>query len=234
VRLQQQRSGVKTYDVNTDGVAHYGLFADWFRELALAADERAADRGGAAAMLEDMLDGPEAYLQLWERGVYGGGDCVRDGSTLQQEDLHAALGRNLEGFLTAVGKPVSRDGAAYRYCVDDESGDAGRLLVEVLFDDAGAASAVSVVGPAPVSLTGTGDGAAHAGHEHDGLSAQQFHADDAGATATGAGTSDDGARVLAASSSPVERNAAGLAALALALVVAQALALRLVNAGRRD
>ena len=140
VRLRQQRSGLKTYDINVDGVAHYGLFADWFRELALAADEKYAHLGGGAAIVTDMLNGAETYLSLWERAVYGGNDCVKDGSMPQLEDLHAALGLNLEGFLTAIGQPASRDGAAYRYCAEAGAGEA--TVVDVLFDAAGNASQV--------------------------------------------------------------------------------------------
>ncbi|MCW2613777.1 MAG: Sphingolipid ceramide N-deacylase [Frankiales bacterium] len=142
VVLRQQRSGLKTYDVNRDGVAHYGLFADWFQELRLAADERHAAKGGGNALIADMLEGAETYLGLWERAVYGGGSCVDDGSAPQVEDLHAALGLDVERFLTAIGRPLDREGAAYRYCAEDEDGELG--LVEVVFDAAG--SAVEVVG----------------------------------------------------------------------------------------
>ncbi len=138
VTIGQQTSGVRTYDITDDGVAHYGLFADWFRELVLAADEHAADRGGGTAIIDDMLQGAETYLRVWERAVYSGNHCVADQSTLQREDIHALLGANLEGFLTAVGQPVSREDGAYIYCVDDGLG--GLDLVEVTFDADGRAA----------------------------------------------------------------------------------------------
>lgn len=144
VRLTQQVSGIRTFDINTEGVSHYGLFADWFAELALAADELAPDRGGGEAIIDDMLNGSETYLQLWERAVYGTNDCVTDGSTLQVEDLHAALGLNLDGFLTAVGQPADRTDGAYVYCV---AGDDGPTVVEVAFDDAGVAADVRPATP---------------------------------------------------------------------------------------
>lgn len=137
-------SGIRTFDINTEGVSHYGLFADWFAELALAADELAPDRGGGEAIIDDMLNGSETYLQLWERAVYGTNDCVTDGSTLQVEDLHAALGLNLDGFLTAVGQPADRTDGAYVYCV---AGDDGPTVVEVAFDDAGVAADVRPATP---------------------------------------------------------------------------------------
>ena len=138
VTIEQHTSGVRTYDITDDGVAHYGLFADWLHELTLAADELAPDRGGGKAIMEDMLAGPEAYLQMWERFVYPGNDCVDDQSTLQVDDLHALLGLNLEGFLEAAGQPVTREGAAYVYCVDDGLG--GIETVEVVFDADGVAA----------------------------------------------------------------------------------------------
>jgi len=141
VRLRQQTSGVRTYDISTDGVPHYGLFADWYREVQLAADQKHAAIGGGRAVLTDMLNGSEAYLRQWERGVYGARPCVADQSTLQVEDLHAALGLNLEGFLRAVGQPQDRSGDAYVYCTAGSGG--APQLAEVAFDQAGTASAVT-------------------------------------------------------------------------------------------
>jgi hypothetical protein len=151
VQLHQQTSGVRTYDVNSDGIAHYGLFADWFREVQLAAEERHPERGGGQAILRDMLAGAETYLAMWERAAYGGNACVVDGSHLQHEDIHALLGLNVEGFLRAIGQPVSRDGDAFVYCAEDEDGEV--VSVEVDFDDEGVAVQVRLgvpVGELPV------------------------------------------------------------------------------------
>ncbi|MEX1177727.1 MAG: hypothetical protein WEB09_04630 [Nitriliruptor sp.] len=145
VTLGQQVSGVRAYDINTDGVAHYGLFADWFHEVQLAAEERHGSRGGGEAILRDMLNGSEQYLAMWERAAYGGNDCVVDGSVPQQEDLHAALGLNVEGFLRAIGQPVDRDGDAFVYCAEDPAGEL--RPIEVTFDAGGVAVEVEV-GPA--------------------------------------------------------------------------------------
>ncbi|WP_052667657.1 hypothetical protein [Nitriliruptor alkaliphilus] len=142
VHLGQQVSGVKPYDINTDGVAHYGLFADWFHEVQLAAEERHAERGGGEAILRDMLNASEQYLAMWERAAYGGNDCVVDGSTLQHEDLHALLGLNVEGFLRAIGQPIDRDGDAFVYCAEDEAGDL--RVVDVTFDGDGVAVEVDL------------------------------------------------------------------------------------------
>jgi len=139
VRLQQQKSGLRTFDINNEGVAQYGLFADWFQELRLAADEKQPGLG--ATIIADMLNGPETYLSLWERAVYGTNSCVKDQSTLQVEDLHAALGLNQEGFMDAIGQPASRDDDAYIYCAQAKNGAATKVAVQ--FDQAGRVTAVT-------------------------------------------------------------------------------------------
>jgi hypothetical protein len=142
VTIYRQTSGLRSYDVNVDGVAHYGLFADWYADVALAADEHAADRGGGEAITADMLAGAETYLQLWERAVYGGNDCVDDGSMPQLEDIHALLGANVEGFLQAIGQPLAREDAAFVYCAASADGP---LAVTVTFDADGIAIGIGDV-----------------------------------------------------------------------------------------
>jgi microsomal dipeptidase-like Zn-dependent dipeptidase len=56
--IDRQRSGTRTYDLNTDGVDHYGLYPDWVEDLRLVAGPQIVD---------DLANGAEAYLQLWER-----------------------------------------------------------------------------------------------------------------------------------------------------------------------
>jgi microsomal dipeptidase-like Zn-dependent dipeptidase len=56
--IHKQKSGTRVYDINTDGVDHYGLYPDWIEDLRRVA-------GGQ--IVEDMANGAEAYLQLWER-----------------------------------------------------------------------------------------------------------------------------------------------------------------------
>jgi hypothetical protein len=127
---------VRTWDADVEGAANYGLFADWFKQLQLAAEQQ----GGPALreqLTRDMLNGAEDYLRTWERAVYGGGDCVLDGSTLQVDDLHALAGAEVDRFLDAAGQPADREGAAYVYCATDESGQT--RTVEVTFDEQGRA-----------------------------------------------------------------------------------------------
>jgi microsomal dipeptidase-like Zn-dependent dipeptidase len=56
--IYQQHSGTRVYDVNTDGVDHYGLYPDWIEDLRLVAGPQ---------IVSDMANGAEAYLQMWAR-----------------------------------------------------------------------------------------------------------------------------------------------------------------------
>ncbi len=179
VTVHQQVSGLKAYDINEHGVAHYGLFADWYRDVQLAADVEYAHLGGGEAVLEDMLNGSEAYLRMWERSVYGMNDCVVDGSTIHTEDLHAALGGNLEGFLRAVGQPISRDDHVYTYCVE-EGGRA--VALDVAFVDGVATS----VAPSSTDVQALAGGSAATASSRDVGSHGDVHA--AEGSAAGAGS----------------------------------------------
>jgi hypothetical protein len=56
--VYQQHSGTRVYDVNTDGVDHYGLYPDWIEDLRHV---------GGDQIVDDMSNGAEAYLQMWQR-----------------------------------------------------------------------------------------------------------------------------------------------------------------------
>jgi hypothetical protein len=57
--LDRQRTGMRTFDFNTDGVAHYGLFADLLAHTA-------AQRDGPHAM--QILHGSAgSYVRMWRR-----------------------------------------------------------------------------------------------------------------------------------------------------------------------
>ena len=60
--INKQRSGTRVYDVNTDGVDHYGLYPDWIEDLRKVAGNQ---------IVEDMANGAEAYLQMWTRARAG-------------------------------------------------------------------------------------------------------------------------------------------------------------------
>jgi hypothetical protein len=61
VSFERQRTGTRTFDVNRDGVAHYGLIPD------LLADVRRQKRGKEA--LRVLFGSAEGYLRTWKRAV---------------------------------------------------------------------------------------------------------------------------------------------------------------------
>jgi microsomal dipeptidase-like Zn-dependent dipeptidase len=63
VRFARQRSGRRSFDLNRDGVAHYGLFADLVADMGRR-------RGGPAA-LRSLFRSAEAYLETWQRALGG-------------------------------------------------------------------------------------------------------------------------------------------------------------------
>ncbi|GIF15177.1 membrane dipeptidase [Actinoplanes teichomyceticus] len=59
--VAKQVWGTRTFDLNTDGVAQYGLYADWITDLV---DQAGADR---ALLARQLMSGAEAYVAMWER-----------------------------------------------------------------------------------------------------------------------------------------------------------------------
>jgi microsomal dipeptidase-like Zn-dependent dipeptidase len=57
VTFQREQSGTKTFDLNTDGVAHYGLIADLLADMQ--------QHGGGPA-LRSLFRSAEAYLRMWQ------------------------------------------------------------------------------------------------------------------------------------------------------------------------
>jgi microsomal dipeptidase-like Zn-dependent dipeptidase len=60
VSFTRERTGTRTFDLNTDGVAHYGLFAD------LVADMQ---QNGGRRALAPFFHSAEAYLRTWQRAL---------------------------------------------------------------------------------------------------------------------------------------------------------------------
>ena len=113
VTVNQQKSGTRDpYDINKDGVAHYGLYPDWIEDLRVQAGD---------AILEDLARGAEAYLQMWERSIGIRPDACRyDVPDLTDADMAAVTeGMTAEQVVRAVGQPSSRTGSSLEYCMTD-------------------------------------------------------------------------------------------------------------------
>ncbi|MET7426907.1 hypothetical protein [Dactylosporangium sp. NPDC005555] len=61
--VAKQVFGSRTFDINKDGAAQYGLFADWTTDLIQRA-------GGDSALLrQQLMAGAEAYVRMWEQAI---------------------------------------------------------------------------------------------------------------------------------------------------------------------
>ncbi len=131
VTVRKQRSGKRVYDINVDGVAHYGLYPDWMEDLRKVAG---ADGDAISA---DMARGAEAYLQMWERAVGVSNDACRDPRALKPASVIRGLprGAGAAQVLRTAGQPHSRLDDTFRYCARTASGTVTK--VRVVFDSSG-------------------------------------------------------------------------------------------------
>ena len=121
VTIDRQRMGERVYDVNKDGMAHFGLLPDWLEDIRKLAGQ---------PIVDDMNRGAEAYLQVWERAVgVPSRRCFEARRRFRRGGLApAALGSNPEELLRSAGQPVRRPGRVWRFCGKGRDGrPAGRV-----------------------------------------------------------------------------------------------------------
>jgi hypothetical protein len=109
VTVGQQHSGQRVYDINKDGVAHYGLYPDWVEDVRHIAGQ---------AIVDDLGRGAEAYLQMWERadGIKTG--CRPAKAKATKRGLAGArLGASPASLLKRAGQPKVRGARRWTYCV---------------------------------------------------------------------------------------------------------------------
>ncbi|MDX6214799.1 MAG: hypothetical protein QOG99_383 [Frankiales bacterium] len=111
--IAKSHTGVRTWDINTEGVEHYGLYPDWVQDVQVQADQL----GDGAAFTKDVQNAAEAFLQMWERGIGVRGDaCRSDIPDLSPAALAGVKGKTPEQVLAALGQPHARVGAAFTFC----------------------------------------------------------------------------------------------------------------------
>ncbi|MCB5183391.1 galactose-binding domain-containing protein [Streptomyces antimicrobicus] len=66
--IDRQTTGQRTWDLNTDGAAHYGLVPDWLEDIQIV---------GGQGVIDDLMKGAESYLTTW-----GGSERHRAGVNL--------------------------------------------------------------------------------------------------------------------------------------------------------
>ena len=132
--IGQQVSGERVYDINVDGVAHYGLYPDWVEDLRQLAGK---------PIIEDMRRGAEAYLQMWERAV--GVPKVRcpvwrGRFSRRGLDRSLRVGEGARKTLFRAGQPVERE-RVWRWCTrfkkDSKRKLGKRRRVSAVFDRKG-------------------------------------------------------------------------------------------------
>jgi hypothetical protein len=111
VTFGQEQWGKRVFNLNTDGLANYGMYADWLHAVQIA---------GGPSVMGDMFQGAESYLQMWER-AYGvpAMSCQPAGEQFSPAGLGRGLrlGDGFERALYRAGQPLSRPGRSYRYCI---------------------------------------------------------------------------------------------------------------------
>jgi hypothetical protein len=134
VTISKEISGERTYDINVDGVAHYGLYPDWIEDLR---------RQGGSDIADDMARGSEAYLQMWERASGVSNDACRQSSVRKSTStiLDIDDGTSTKDVLRKAGIPHERLGSTFLYCTKSSTGS--KQKVKVTFNSSGKVTSVA-------------------------------------------------------------------------------------------
>jgi hypothetical protein len=101
------------WDINKDGVAHYGLYPDWIEDLRMQAGNE---------IVGDMARGAEAYLEMWERAMGVPAPTARSPrAPLTGRGLGSVhLGDSYLEALQRAGQPMKRNGRVWTWKVAGE------------------------------------------------------------------------------------------------------------------
>lgn len=181
ITVDKQVSGQRVYDINVDGVAHYGLYADWRQDLK---------KIGGEDILVDMRRGPESYLHMWERARGATNDACRQPELRRPASDFAAIaeGAPAAEVLYTYGQPHVRAGYVYRYCALRGAADA---TVTVRFDNSGRVAAVAGTG-APGQGNGGGNGGSTGNGDGNGGTGNGAGGDSNGGSADAGGDTNAG------------------------------------------
>jgi hypothetical protein len=111
VMVDKNKMGERVYDLNKDGTAHFGLYADRVHDIGLI---------GGEEMKRDLLNGAEAYIQTWERaeGVKPP-TCRAANRRFTTNGMgEIRLGHSHVQLLKSAGQPESRPGRVWTYCAN--------------------------------------------------------------------------------------------------------------------
>jgi hypothetical protein len=113
VTVRKQTAGRRTWDINVDGVAQYGLYPDWVEDLTKVAGKDGDE------IFEDMSRGAEAYLQMWERAEGIAPDSCRNADLRKRVGKVGTLirrGMTTQAVMRVVGQPYTRSATAFGFC----------------------------------------------------------------------------------------------------------------------
>ena len=153
ITFDRQRTGERTFDYTKDGVANYGLYADWFEDLR---------RIGGRGIADDLWNGAEAYLQMWERasGVPVPGCHEPIGRFSSRGRGPMRLGVDWKTLLRGAGQPQAR-GRTWTWCIRGQRSPRAADVAEL-----SSAGVVELVGSA---ARGRKAGGVHVGARARGL-----------------------------------------------------------------
>ncbi|MCW2968681.1 MAG: hypothetical protein JWM71_2453 [Solirubrobacteraceae bacterium] len=122
--ISRLTTGKRTWDINKDGVANYGLYPDWVEDLR---------KVGGDKIVNDMARGSEAYLEMWERAV--GVPVYRPVPSRSRFTPHGlfrvGLGMANEELLRSAGQPGTRGSFVWRWGIQKRNGNAGHVYAVI-------------------------------------------------------------------------------------------------------
>jgi hypothetical protein len=133
VTFGREQWGQRSFDLNTDGLANYGMYADWLHSLQLT---------GGTRLMNSMFQGAEAYLEMWERADrVPATRCLPAHDKLTRRGIGPIrVGETARAVLYRAGQPVSRPGHAYTYCISGRRG----APVRAMFDGRGRIAKIAI------------------------------------------------------------------------------------------
>ncbi len=148
--IEQATTGKRTWDFNKDGVAQYGLYLDFLEE---------ARRRTPSTFTQDMLNGAEAYLQMWERatGVPAKRPLAARSRLTARGLGRVGLAATPQALLRAAGQPPVRAGRTWRWAVSRRAPLAAGS-VRMVLSPSGRSSYIASTAPGHTALgVGPGD-----------------------------------------------------------------------------
>ncbi len=128
VTIEKGTSNTRTWDINVDGVAQYGLYPDWIEDLRKIAGD---------PIVEDLAQGAENYVAMWERadGVPAQ-RCVQARLRMTAKGLGPMrLGDDHVRLLRSAGQPAARPDRTWTYCAKARDGRPAGDVRTVLTED---------------------------------------------------------------------------------------------------